>query len=233
MKQLTNISNRIKEITNLIPKCETLFDVGCDHGKLGAYCLFRGVCKNVVLSDISQTNLDKAVYTARHLPQQDLTFICCAGIPQMVQTVDKHNSIIAICGLGAETIIDILRDCESKQDIKFVLQPATKEERLREFLINEDFEIIKEVIIKENDNFYCTMLVSYPRTKQRAKDDAMFLGFVDDSQSLEVYNEYLHKKLNIAKKMMSIKKRKKQDKLFKSEDYERQYASISERIKGE
>lgn len=233
MKQLTNISNRIKEIANIVPKCETFFDVGCEHGKLGAYCLFRGICQNVVFSDISQTNLNKAIETTRQLPHKNMNFICCAGIPMIAQSNYKINSVVAICGLGAETIIDILSKFENKQNITFVLQPSTKEERLREYLINGDFEIIREVIIKEDDNFYCTMLVSFPRIKLKLKDEAMFLGFVDSYQSEEVYKEYLHKKLNIAKRMMSIKKKKKQEKLFKSDDYEKQYHSISERIKGE
>ena len=56
-----NLSSRLKKIVELLPTCEVLADVGCDHGYIAEMVIKSGKYKKVILSDISKKSLDKAV----------------------------------------------------------------------------------------------------------------------------------------------------------------------------
>lgn len=229
MMSLINVSKRIKDIAEQIPFCETLYDVGCDHGKLGVYALQKEIVKKVVFSDISETNLQKAREISKDLSDEVVEFVCCDGVPFIE---NKKTSVVAICGLGAETIIGILNKISVKNECTFILQPATKEERLRRYLLEQEFEIVREVITKDGDKFYSIMLVRYPHVKRKLKEHEVYLGFVDTRQEKNIYKQYLKKKLNATKKLLDMQKSKIKKGDCK-EDYSMQYKVISERIKGE
>ena len=54
------IPDRIKIILSLIPQCDVLMDVGCDHGILGVAALQEKKVEKVVFTDISLPSLKKA-----------------------------------------------------------------------------------------------------------------------------------------------------------------------------
>ena len=51
---------RLSMIARMVGACECCADIGCDHGRLGAFLLQSGQCRRVQLTDISEPSLDKA-----------------------------------------------------------------------------------------------------------------------------------------------------------------------------
>ena len=66
-KRQVGITARLAAALELLNGSETVADVGCDHGKLAAALLQRGVCSRVVASDISEPSLQKGSELIRHI----------------------------------------------------------------------------------------------------------------------------------------------------------------------
>ena len=51
---------RLSMIARMVGSCACCADIGCDHGRLGAFLLQTGQCKALQMTDISGPSLDKA-----------------------------------------------------------------------------------------------------------------------------------------------------------------------------
>lgn len=85
MTRYVHLTPRIEAALALIGKADTVADIGCDHGRLTAALLQRGVCSRVVASDVSARSLQKAKDLIGHIGLNDrvsfasaTAFRCCA-----------------------------------------------------------------------------------------------------------------------------------------------------------
>ncbi len=122
------MNKRREEILAEVENCESLCDVGCDHGYVGFECLKRGKAKNVIFSDISAPSLEKAKALVKSEGDfEGRATFCVANGLEKAKGVDS----CVIAGMGGEEIMKILAG-----DIPefCVLQPMSEVEKLREFL---------------------------------------------------------------------------------------------------
>jgi tRNA (adenine22-N1)-methyltransferase len=69
---------------------------------------------------------------------------------------------IIIAGMGGETIAEILEGCKHKNsDTRFILQPMTKQDRLRKSLDELGYEIIKEILVPCTKKTYIVIYAKY------------------------------------------------------------------------
>ena len=64
---MLRLTERQKKITGMLDKSQCAADIGCDHGRLGAYLIQSGIAQSVIAADISEKSLDKARSLARRL----------------------------------------------------------------------------------------------------------------------------------------------------------------------
>ncbi|MFI3129407.1 MAG: class I SAM-dependent methyltransferase [Bacillota bacterium] len=164
------MNKRREEILSVIPKCEVLCDVGCDHGYVGFECLLRGIAGKVIFSDISAPSLEKA----KSLLQGDGELLkrasfCVANGLDGVSGIDVDACVIA--GMGGEEIMKIL----SGETPKFcVLQPMSEVEKLREFLAGR-FEILSDRLFYDRGKYYNLLLCENSGASEKlSKFEVMF-----------------------------------------------------------
>lgn len=121
-----------------------IVDVGCDHGKLGARCAETGM--DVVLTDISAESLNKAKKLFETLKLRG-KFICTNGL----NGVDYHNALVAICGMGGEQILNILKDHRPQS---LVLCPHQSTQKLRSVLVEWGYKIVSDTMVLNRGTFY-------------------------------------------------------------------------------
>ena len=98
---------RLSMIVRLVGSCERCADIGCDHGRLGAFLLQADRCKSVVLTDVSAPSLNKARRLIRDLGLEDRAeFAVGSGALALDAPVD----CAVIAGMGGATIAAILRE---------------------------------------------------------------------------------------------------------------------------
>lgn len=121
------LTKRLQKLTSVVPQCEVLADVGCDHGYVGIEALVRGIAQRVVFVDVSAPSLDKA---RQNCPDEYLNraeFVCCDGLGDIV----ADTAIIA--GMGGLETISILQAAKHLPD-KLVLQPMRNQMDVRAYL---------------------------------------------------------------------------------------------------
>ena len=130
-------SVRLTKLVSLIPPCELLADVGCDHGYVGIQALLLGKAKRVAFTDISQPSLDKA---RRNCPQEYndvVSFYCQDGLGSI------NADCAMIAGMGGLEIVSILQAAQHLPD-KLVLQPMRNQRDVRTYL-TQSYEIVTDV----------------------------------------------------------------------------------------
>ena len=155
------MNKRLQCIAELVPQGRGMIDVGTDHGYLPVYLLQHGYSGAVYASDIHKGPLQAAVATAEAAGLQDaISFQLCDGLDCCeAQAVDS----IVIAGMGGDTICGILDRAEWCMDEAYtlVLQPMTRAEVLRYWLVNNEFEIVREELAEDGGLLYSALVARF------------------------------------------------------------------------
>ena len=152
---------------------DLLADVGCDHGYLAIEALKKGV-PFVQLIDNKEGPLNVAISNLKKYNYSSKSkFTLSSGLLDL----DQKVTCVAILGMGGELISQILEDGKTKSNNvqKFILEANTKISFLREYLFNNNYEIISEKIVKENNKYY--ELILCKKTNVSIKYDIYDLMF--------------------------------------------------------
>ena len=155
------LGNRLQAIADLVESDIVLADIGTDHGYLVTELIKRKKIKKAIASDINKGPVENCRTTVEAEKLSEYVEIRLGGgfIPYKKNEV--HTAIIA--GMGGKLIKDII--IESLEIVKtidtLILQPMSGQDILRDYLINNNFEIVKEVIKNEQDRFYEIIVVKH------------------------------------------------------------------------
>lgn len=138
-----------------------LADIGTDHAYLPVALALEGKIKSAVAADINPEPLSRGSqtiekYSASHLVSTRL----CPGL-EGFEPLEVDDIVIA--GMGADTIIGILSAAlwTRHKDIRLILQPMTKSERLIKYLYDNGFEILAQRGCIAEGKPYSVMQVAY------------------------------------------------------------------------
>ena len=147
-----SLDPRLSMIAELIGTCECCADIGCDHGRLGAFLLQNGQCSRICLTDISEPSLAKARRLIALLGLEDKTdFLVGNGASILTRKVDAA----VIAGMGGETIADIIEGANGRLDgAKLILEPNVAAMQLRQRLNAAGWKIANEVLVRDGRRIY-------------------------------------------------------------------------------
>ena len=182
------MNKRMYAIVKYIEPGRGLIDVGTDHGYLPAWMAGHGYRGNIIASDIHAAPLQKARETAEKAGVTDrICFQLCDGLDQCKP--DSVDTII-IAGMGGDMICRILDIAEWCMDrrYKLILQPMTKSEVLRYWLVHNEFEILNEELVPEGGSLY-QLIVARFGGSTRLSDGELFLGKKQLCTDWELYEQ--------------------------------------------
>lgn len=148
------LSERLLAIANLVPKNSIVADIGTDHGYIPAYLIENKISKKVIGTDISKGSLDKIIEYVKELGSETKIDTRLGDGLDVIKPLEIDTLIIS--GMGGLLIRDILEKHKKTADtiIDFILQPMVASKELRQYLIENNFEIIKEELVKEDNKYY-------------------------------------------------------------------------------
>lgn len=190
-----DVSKRIEFIIENLEKVDTLADIGTDHGYVPLIALEREICEKAIACDINKDPLDKARLNAILEGFGDeLQFRLGGGFEPL--NINEANEVV-IAGMGGNLIRDILEaDIEKVNSLEeLILVPAQNPEVLREYLYENNYEIIKEDLCFDEGVYYELFKV------KRAEDHATEL----DSIYYEVSPMLLKQKHPLMKEYLESK----------------------------
>ncbi|WP_422486506.1 tRNA (adenine(22)-N(1))-methyltransferase [Gudongella sp. DL1XJH-153] len=149
-----NLSPRLKRIADFIPNNSIVADVGTDHGYVPKYLIDKGISKLVIATDISKGSLQKTVdYIREENLEEEITTRLGDGLDP-IRPFEVDTLVIA--GMGGLLIAEIMsKSMEVSKSINtLILQPMVGSPELRKYLLQNNFRIVDEDLVREGDKFY-------------------------------------------------------------------------------
>ncbi|WP_455927766.1 tRNA (adenine(22)-N(1))-methyltransferase [Pseudomonas capeferrum] len=149
------LSLRLERVAAHVPAGAHLADIGSDHGYLPVALMRRGAIVAAVAGEVALTPFRAAERTVRENElEQHITVRLASGLA----AIEPGDGIttISICGMGGETIRDILDSGKARLNgqERLVLQPNGGEQPLRQWLMENGYSIVCEELLRENRFFY-------------------------------------------------------------------------------
>ena len=188
-----SLTKRLNVLYNELKGGGVFADVGCDHGYVAEKAIENGLFEKVIISDISEKCLKKAEERLNERHKGEFTAIVSDGFDNLPSV---NEAIVA--GMGGEVMISMLARLNEKPQ-RLVLQPMKNAEKLREYLINGGYRLVRDytfrdwkfyhVIVaeksEENDVYTADELI-FGRDNLREKSDD-FKAFVNEK--IKLYSE--------------------------------------------
>lgn len=146
------MDERLSLAASLYDACELGADIGTDHGLLPCSLLESGVCRRMILADVSP----KALQHAREQVQQRgladrAQLVCADGL----NALTEKTGCVSITGMGGRTMADILQKGAARlQGAALVLSAHTDQELVRRAVQQLGYHLTAERLCRAAGRFY-------------------------------------------------------------------------------
>ena len=190
------LNARLLSAAEFVRQDATFADIGTDHAYLPLFLLESGRIGYAFCCDINEGPLNSARHNAEEYGRlEQMQFVLTDGATVLD---GKGITDYAICGMGGELIADIIDRaphlCDG--DVHLILQPMSKQERLRIYLASRGFEILTESYSFDAGKYYVCFLAVYVGKRRELSELESIVG--SDSSvflNVEYRRAYLKSKL--------------------------------------
>lgn len=196
------LSPRLKMVADLVYEGRTLADIGTDHAYLPSYLILNGKIPGAIAADLRPGPLKNAQSTIEQYGLQGkIKTILSDGLDEL-NAGDAQEIVMA--GMGGTLMAELLSraDWIRSEDVHLILQPQTHAEEVREFLITNGFEILKENAAKEDERHYIAISAVYTGNKVSVTPGYYYIGGLADCSKKEAA-EYLSIQINFIEKKLN------------------------------
>ena len=170
------LSMRLERVAAHMPAGARLADIGSDHAYLPVALLRRGAIAAAVAGEVALTPFHAARRTVRENGlEQHISVRHANGLAAIA--AQDEISVVSICGMGGETIRDILASGSAHLSgrERLVLQPNGGEQPLRQWLMENHYHILCEELLQEN-RFYYEIIVAERSGPVRYTTQELYFG---------------------------------------------------------
>ena len=170
-KRLETVSEEIRARGPFTCLC----DIGSDHAYLPIRALLNGDAASAVAADLREGPLERGRANAEK-----------AGVSPVFVLSDGFDGLdgfsfdaVSVCGLGGETVADILERGKAfvrKKDCLLFLQPMTAHDDLRKALWETGFSILGETFPVESGRPYVLITARFTGEREPYGYEDLFLG---------------------------------------------------------
>ena len=165
------ISKRLELVASFVPQGSILLDVGSDHAYLPIELVERGQIEAAIAGEVVEGPFQSAVKNVEaHGLKEKIQVRLANGLAAFEE--EDQVSVITIAGMGGRLIATILQEgLEKLANVeRLILQPNNREDDLRIWLQDNDFQIVAESILEEAGKFYEILVVEAGQMKLSASD---------------------------------------------------------------
>ena len=146
------LDERLTLAAALYPACEVGADIGTDHGYLPCHLLEAGVCRRMILADVSPKALGRAeAEVARRGLQDRARLVCADGL----DALDEPCGCVSLMGMGGETLAGILlRGRARLMGATLVLSAHTELPLVRKSVLDLGYHLTRETLCRSGGRFY-------------------------------------------------------------------------------
>ena len=197
------LTPRLLKVASFVDKTRVA-DVGCDHGKLLEQLFRQGKISYAFATDISEPSVQKAVDL---LTKNNRLFDFAVGDGLEKISLSHNIEQVVISGMGGLEIIKIMENNPLNLD-NFVLCPHNNEMNLKMWLINNNYDIINDEIVKDRHIFYNVIQVKKVDKIAKIKLFDLKFGKNNFNGNVDFYKYLLYSKNKYNKLLKFLPKEK-------------------------
>ena len=191
------LTDRLLKIASLVTKGKKIADIGTDHGYIPVHLLNEGYIDFAILADVNKGPLENARKEVRHNNLSDKVDLRLGSGIEVLKKGEVDEVIIA--GMGGILISELLEaNIEVAQSTeKFILQPMQAQKELRKYLLNNGYEILDEVLVREDFRIYEIIVAKYTGKNTNVEDEIFYeVGNKLIENKDELLNEFIDKRIH-------------------------------------
>ena len=152
------LSDRLLLVADWVKPKSVVADIGTDHAYLPIYLALQGICTKGIALDIRKKPLERAKENINQFNVWDRVEIRLSD--GMDKLLPMEADVVTICGMGGKLMMDILERGRKKVDstTQLLLSPQSELRLFRIFLYENGIQVLRENMIKEDNQFYVLML---------------------------------------------------------------------------
>ena len=156
MPRELELTPRLQRLADWVRPGARLADVGTDHAFLPVWLRLHGRVDSAIASDLRSGPLSRARDTGRTYGAAGIDYRLCDGLSAIAP--DECDTVV-IAGMGGENIAAILEAAPWTADgaHTLLLQPQTRPEILRRFLMDRRCAITREALVEDRGRIYPVM----------------------------------------------------------------------------
>lgn len=230
------LSKRLERVGEFVPSGSRLADIGSDHAYLPVALVLQEKLSYAIAGEVVKGPYESARSQVEKNGLTEKIIVRLANGLDAIETTDAID-VITICGMGGVLIRDILEAGKSNSRIsgreRLILQPNVGEKTLREWLASNEYTLIEEDILEENDKLYEIIVAEkQPEIHHYTKKELLFgpillkkksAAFIKKWQGEQKQREYVLQQLRKANE-------KQQEKI---QQFEQELAEIKEVLPSE
>ena len=194
---MNKLSVRLEAVANYVDDNSKVIDIGCDHGFLSIFLAKKYDNIKIIASDINENALNNAISNINKLNLQN-KIETRLGSGLDVVTADEIDTIV-IAGMGANTIVGILKYSTSKlsniNDI--IIQSNTDLYFLRKNITSLGYYIEDEILVEDKNIIYT--VIKFNKGKRRYNYKELYLGPVLTTKNDDLFKKKCNKELTTLK----------------------------------
>ncbi len=199
------LSKRLNAIKDFVDIKSNLVDIGTDHAFIPIQLMLENKINKAIAMDINKGPLEKAKNNIILNKLEDKIEIRLSDGFEGLKENEADTALIA--GMGADLMIDILKRGEKfKYTIKeYILSPHSQWDKIRRFLRENKYLIIKEKMVFDENKYYLIIKASFLKSDE-----------IRSEKKYDLYGKYLIDRNDIILKEYLIKEKKQKYRILKT-----------------
>jgi tRNA (adenine22-N1)-methyltransferase len=179
------LSKRLEQVAVHIPKGSILADIGSDHAYLPCYAVQQGYASKAIAGEVSEGPYQSA---CKQVNETELQHVIDVRKGDGLDVLKENEATcITIAGMGGALISSILEKGKNKltKVERLILQPNVGSQIVRQWLLENGWELIDEEILEEDGKIYEILL---------AEQGDPLIPYVQAKETALLFGPFLMKK---------------------------------------
>lgn len=204
MSTLSRPDNRLLSALPYLTRGGSCIDVGTDHAYLPIYLVSEGIVSRAMACDINKGPLESA---KEHIRAAGLEAQIDTFLTDGLQGLEGFGADdIMIFGMGGELIIKILDEAPwvKNAGIGLILQPMSRANLLRAYLVENGFEITGESLSRSG-KIYQTIHARFCGKRDVYTEEELLLGRRNIEENPPLFSAFVAHELEVCKRVLKGK----------------------------
>ena len=189
---MLKLSERIMMAAEMVRRGKVVADIGTDHAYLPAWLVLNGICQRALACDLRKGPLNNAKNTVEQYGVADkITLRLSDGFDE-IEPFEADDFVM--CGMGGTLMAELVSRAHwlKSPEKLLILQPQSHAEDIRDYLIRNGFEIIKENACTDGCKLYCAFCAQWTGITKEYSEGYIYYGRLPECDAPEA-KQYLLK----------------------------------------